>query len=104
MRFDNDKAFDFLMKNGIVATMRMNRKVKIGGRYADMYVKGAIVVITRNGRRVGKGIIVDVVPNTEENRQRYVCISGFQSVEEWMQEAKRLHVRLPNSIVVVKLL
>jgi len=104
MKFDSDKAFSFLMKNGIVATMRMQRKVRIGNRFADLYVKGMIVNITRNGKRVGKGIIVDVVENTRENREKYVGISGFQSVEEWEGEAKRLHGRMPNVIVVVRLI
>jgi len=104
MRFDSDKAFEQLMKHGIVATMRVQRKVRIGNRYTDLYVKGMIVNITRNGKRVGKGIILDVVSNTKENREKYVSISGFESVEEWEREAKRLHGRMPNVIVVVKLI
>jgi len=104
MRFDSDKAFSFLMEHGIVATMRVNRKVRIGSRYGDLYVKGMIVNIVRNGKRVARGIIVDVAPNTPENRERYLPISGFQTIEEWVQEARRLHGRLPNSIVVVRLL
>jgi len=104
MRFDSDKAFYFLMKNGIVATMRMNRKVRIGNRYTDLYVRGMIVWITSRGKRVARGIIIDVVENNEENRRRYLPISGFETVEEWMEEAKRLHRRMPNSIVIIKLL
>jgi len=93
-----------LMEKGIVATMRVQRKVRIGNRYTDLYVKGMIVIITRNGKRVGKGIIVDVVENTRENREKYVKISGFGTVGEWEQEAKRLHGRMPNAIVVVRLI
>jgi len=92
------------MKHGVVATMRMNRKVRIGGRYTDLYARGMIVIITRNGKRIAKGIILDVLPNTRENRKKYVSISGFETVEEWEREARRLHGRLPNAIVVVKLI
>jgi len=104
MRFDSDKTFDFLMRNGVIATMRMQRKVWIGGRYTDLYIKGMIVIITRNGKRIGKGIILNVVPNTLENREKYVSISGFETVEEWEKEARRLHRRIPNVIVVLKML
>jgi len=104
MRFDSDKAFRQLIERGIVATMRMNRKVRIGNRYGDLYVKGMIVNIVRNGKRVARGVILDVIPNTPENRARYVSISGFDTVDEWEREAIRLHGRLPNSIVVVRLL
>jgi len=104
MRFDSEKAFSFLMKNGIVATMRMNRRVRIGNRYSDLYVRGMIVWITRNGKKIARGLIVDVLPNTEENRKKYVSISGFESVGEWEKEAMRLYGRIPNAIVIVKLL
>jgi len=105
MRFDSDKAFSFLMKHGVVATMRMQRKVRIGGKYTDLYTKGMIVIITRNGKRVAKGIIVDVVKNTEKNRKKYVGISGFETVEEWKEAARKLHKgRLPNVIVIVRLI
>jgi len=104
MEFRSDKAFKQLIERGIVATMRMQRKVKIGGRYTDLYIKGMIVIITRNGKRIGKGIILNVVPNTKENREKYVVISGFENIEEWEKEARRLHGRMPNVIVVVRLL
>jgi len=105
VRFDSDKAFSFLMTHGVVATMRMQRRVKIGNRYSDLYVRGMIVAITRSGKIVAKGVILDVVPNTRENREKYVKISGFESVEEWEAEARRMHGgRLPNSIVVIRLL
>jgi len=79
MRFDSDKAFEQLTKYGIVATMRMNRKVKVGRRRVDMYMRGMVVWITRNGKRVSKGVIVDVVPNTLENRKNMLRSAGLEA-------------------------
>jgi len=105
VKFNSDKAFKQLMNHGIVATMRFNRYRKLGKWHLPFYARGNIIVITRHGRAVGEGIVVDVVPNTKKNREKYLHLSGFKSVEEWEQEARRLHRgRLPNSIVIVRLL
>jgi len=105
MKFDSDRAYKQLVEHGIVATMRFNRRVRVGKLYTQLYVKGVVVRITRRGRTIGKGMIVDVLPNTRENREKLVYLSGFSTVEEWEEEARKLYDgRLPNTILVVKLI
>ena len=95
MKFNSDRAFNQLMSQGIVATIRSN----------TFYERDMVVRITRHGKMVGRGVIIDVVPNTRENREKYLNISGFRSIEEWEKEAKRLHKgKLPDSIIIVGLL
>ena len=94
LRFESAKAFRQLMERGVVATMRRN----------GYYRKGMRVWIVRGGKWFGRGLVVDVLPNTEENRLKYFRISGFGSVEEWVSEATKLHGRLPPAIVLVELL
>ena len=95
MKFDNSRAFNHLVKRGIVATMRAGK----------FYKRGRVVKITRHNKIVGRGVIIDVVPNTRENRGKYLDISGFDSVEEWEEEARQLYKgRLPDCIVIVGLM
>jgi len=82
---------DSLLKNGIVATMRTWK-----------YKPGQIVVI-RTDRGTFRGRIVDVVPNTLENRMKLYRISGFDSADEWLMEAVKLHKKIPSYIVVVQI-
>jgi len=89
--FRHSKVVDFLLKNGIVATMR-NYKYEMKRR-----------VVIRTPKGVFYGRIIDVVPNTSENRLRFYKISGFRTPEEWLTEAIELHGRLPRYIVVVQI-
>jgi len=79
------------LKHGIVATMRTWK-----------YKPGQIVVI-KTDRGAFKGKVVDVVPNTAENRQKLYRISGFDSPNEWLMEAIKLHKKIPRYIVVVQI-
>jgi len=89
--FRHPKVVGFLLKHGIVATMRTYR-----------YRQGQIVVI-KTDRGTFRGRIVDVVPNTLENRMKLYKISGFDSPDEWLAEATKLHKRIPRYIVVVRI-
>lgn len=94
MRVDSEKAFRQLVKEGVLATMR------------DFpYKVGRVVKIYHRGRYVGWAIVEDVVPVTEPNLRYFVGASGFDSVEEWIEEAKKLNRgRLPKYIVYINLI
>jgi len=89
--FRHPKVVDFLLKNGRVATMRTWK-----------YKPGQIVVIKTDSGTF-RGRIVDVVPNTPENRLKFYKMSGFDNVDEWLMEAIKLHKRIPRYIVVVQI-
>ena len=71
MRFDSSKAFLQLTTQGIVATMRSNKN--------GYYYQGKKVLIKRGRRIVGRGVVVNIYPNTKLNREKLVRISGFIS-------------------------
>lgn len=91
MRLDSDKAFSQLVFRGVVATMRDYQ-----------YRVGQKVWITRKGKRICRGVVVGVYENTRENREKLFDLSGFARVEEWEEEARRLHNKLPKWVVIVK--
>jgi len=91
MIFRHPKAVEQLLKNGVVATMR-NYRYEVNRR-----------VLIRTPRGVFYGRIIGVVPNTAENRQKLYRISGFDSPDEWLAEAAKLHKRIPRYIVVVQI-
>jgi len=74
--FRHPKVVDFLLKNGIMATMR-NYKYEVNRR-----------VLIRTPKGVFYGSIIDVVPNTPENRLRFYRISCFDNPDEWLLEAE----------------
>jgi len=91
MIFRHPKAVQQLLKNGVVATMRSykyeaNRKVLIKTPEGVFY-----------------GVIIDVAPNTPENRAKFYRLSGFDSPDEWLLEAVKLHKRIPRYIVIVQI-
>jgi len=66
------------------------------------YQLGQFVVI-KTDRGTLKGKIVDVVLNTPENRLRFYRMGGFDSLDEWLMEAIKLHRKIPRYIVVVQM-
>ena len=94
MRVEHSKAFKQLMGEGILATMR-NFPYKVN----------SIVKIYHRGKYVGKAIVDDVVPVTKHNLEYFVGASGFNTVEEWVSEAKKLNKgKLPKYIVYLSLI
>ncbi|MEX0569101.1 MAG: hypothetical protein Q6363_008100 [Candidatus Njordarchaeota archaeon] len=93
MRFDSLKPYKQLIEHGVVATMR---------NY-DYYPGQKIVIKSRYHRSNIHAVVQEVVKNNQENREKYLSISGFDSVDEWIQEAKKLHKKWPRLIVIVKL-
>jgi len=86
MRFKSEPALNQLLKNKVVATMR-----------EFDYVAPRNVIINKKW----KGLIVGKFKNTPENRKYLVTISGFDSVNAWVKEAKKLSGKMPRWIYVV---
>jgi hypothetical protein len=63
-----------------VATIRKSRYYKLGQR-----------VVMKVGDRRFYGKVIAIAPVTPFSLSEYVDYSGFQSVEEWIAEAERLH-------------
>ena len=80
----------------VVATIRRKGYYRVGQR-----------VIAKVGDKRFYGKVIAIAPITPFSLGQYVDYSGFESVEEWIAEAERLHkARLdPNKfeIVVVEL-
>jgi len=90
--FRHPKAVQQLFRDKIVATMRTYR-----------YKPGQFVII-KTIYGVFRGKVVDVIPNTLENRVKLYRISGFDDPEKWLMEAIKLHKKIPRYIVVVQMI
>jgi len=98
--FSSEKARRFLMENGYVYTVRKHLKKKLGVKdyFTDHY----------GGKSLGScyGILIRKIhdPTAEKYVLRavlaaFVDKSGFSSVEEWLDEIKRLnHGKIPSTL------
>jgi len=64
----------------VVATIRRKGYYKLGKR-----------VIVKVGDKRFYGKVIAIAPITPFSLSQYVDYSGFQSVEEWIAEAEKLH-------------
>ena len=90
-KIDDEKSFEFFLKNGILATMR-NYHYRVGG----------IVGIKQNSVIVTYGKILAVLENNETFQRILLKYSSFNDIHEWKKRAKELHGKLPRYIVIVK--
>jgi len=90
------KALEFLLTNGFVYTLRKNKK-KVGKDW---------ITDKRGGKKI-ENVYIDFIKEiTEENineLEKYVRYSGFSSVKEWLEEAKRLNGDFPYYLNKVSL-
>ena len=93
MRFCSERVLHYLRepKDGLVATMR-NWLYRVNQR---------VVLRDCNGSVIGYGVVVDVAPATPENIRRWLKYSGFNTVEEWVNEARKLNKGLPQFVYLV---
>ena len=90
MKMMVERVASFFLEKGVVATMRSFK-----------YTPG-IVVKVKTPYGVYKGMITGVFENTDRTRARFLEISGFDNVDEWLETATKLHGRVPPWIVVVR--
>ena len=101
MRVDSERAFEQLMKHGRLATFRRYR-----------YREGQVVRVYHKGKYVGRAVVEDVMYSEgllflrDEVLQEVVRLSGFSSLEEWINEARKLNKSesVPPYLVIIKLL
>jgi hypothetical protein len=93
MIFDSPTVQKYILSGAsVVATIRRKGYYKVGKR-----------VIVKIGDKKFYGKVIAIAPVTPFSLSEYADYSGFQSVEEWMYEAEKLHKgRLdPNKFEIV---
>ena len=98
MIFDSSMVQKYILSGAkLVSTIRRKGYYRVGKR-----------VIVKVGDKRFYGKVIAIAPLTPFSLGEYASYSGFQSVEEWIAEAERLHKgRIdPNKfeIVIVELL
>lgn len=85
--FNSEKSLNFLIRNSVIYTLRANPR-RTGRAW-----------ICSNGRKVGIAVVEYVkkveISNVNE-LERYASLSGFNSVQEWVEKVKSLNKRVPN--------
>lgn len=102
--FSSKKAFDFLVSNGEVYTLRKKRRDgkawltnRRGGR------KVADVVVEEVGRVVFRGREPYVMAESGEvHLSHFTPKSGFGSTDEWLRELRRLHGKVPENLFLYR--
>ena len=87
IHFKSEKALKFLITYGVVYTLRPNLR-KTGKAW-----------ICNNRRKVADATVEYVEKITQSNAgilEEFVSKSGFDSVEEWLNEVKRLNGKIPD--------
>jgi hypothetical protein len=95
MKFVEERVLNFFLEKRIVATMR-------NGKYGLM-IGDDVDILNGSGTPIGKAKVIAVLLNYPKFRQLLVKYSGFSTVEEWEQTAKKLHNgKLPKFIVLLR--
>ncbi len=93
MIFDSPSVQKHILSGAsVVATIRRKGYYKLGKR-----------VIVKVGDKKFYGKVIAIAPLTPFSLSEYADYSGFQSVEEWIVEAERLHkARIdPNKFEII---
>jgi len=87
MIFQSEKARRFLLENGVVFTFRAKRRKKLGEDW---------ITDRRGGRKIADILVEEEGKFKPQDLGLYVKYSGFSTLEEWIEEIKRLNGgRLP---------
>jgi len=93
MRFCSEKVLKYLEnpKDMLIATMR-NWHYRLNQR---------VVLKDCNGRIIGYGIVADIAPPNNDVLKKWLPYSGFNTVDEWLSEARRLHKGSPRFVYLI---
>jgi len=81
MIFNSSTVKEYILSGArFVATIRRRGQYMLGKR-----------VVVKVGDKKFHGEVVGIVPITPLSLGEYVSYSGFESVEDWLNEARRLH-------------
>jgi hypothetical protein len=98
MIFNSSTVQRYILNNAkLIATIRRKGYYKVGKR-----------IILKVGDKRFYGKVIAIAPITPFSLGEYTCYSGFDSAEEWISEAERLHQSSINpnefEIIVIELL
>ena len=79
--FQSEKPRRFLLENGIVFTFRVHRRLMMGKDW---------ITDKRGGRKIANVIVETEGAFSPADLGTYVTYSGFDSLEEWHEEIKRI--------------
>jgi len=79
--FQNEKPRRFLLENGVVFTFRLHRREPVDRDW---------MTNKRGGRKIVDVYVEEVGYFNSLDLEPYVAYSGFNSVEEWNEEIKRM--------------
>lgn len=90
--FKSDKAFNYLITNGYVYTLRkyIRTGIKTLKRHRHGKAVGKVSVEYVGTVDVSEGMYVVNIRGATVPLERFVKHSGFDSLEEWIKEFKRL--------------
>ena len=96
MIFQSEKALNHLMKYGYVFSFRVNRRKKNGYDW---------IARRRRGKAIAYVTVKEIAKIPISDLSHYLFESGFDSVNEWVEEIKLLNGYVPDSgyIYFVKL-
>jgi len=80
--FSCEKARQFLLAQGWVYTWRKNRRTMLGKDWANKH---------RGGKKIADVYIVEVGCFKIKDLGRYVAESGFDGLDEWLENIQKLH-------------
>jgi len=81
MIFQSEKPRRFLLENGIVFTFRVHRRLMTGKDW---------ITDKRGGHKIANVIVEAEGAFSPADLGTYVAYSGFDSLEEWHEEVKRV--------------
>jgi hypothetical protein len=84
--FQSRKALNHLLQRGVVFTFRLHRR-KAGMEW---------VTDRRGGHKIADVIVEEEGVFTRHNLGLYVEFSGFNTLQEWIEEVWRLNKRIPE--------
>ena len=82
MIFQSEKARRFLLENGVVFTFRAKRRKKLGRDW---------ISDRRGGRKIANVLVEEEGKFKPQELGLYVEYSGFSTLEEWIEEIRRLN-------------
>lgn len=82
MIFQSEKARRFLLENGVVFTFRAKRRKKLGEDW---------IADRRGGHKIADVLVEEEGMFRPQELGLYVEYSGFSTLEEWIEEMKRLN-------------
>ena len=93
MRINDPQVADFFLKHGYLATLRTWTYEKKLGKM--------ISVNLGPFRKIGAKVMKVIINPGPQDLSKFVCISSFRDLGEWLERAVKLHGKKPTRLVVI---